>query len=231
VNISAQIDERPHARIDQAFVFGQLGQTLDGRIACPNGVSKYINGSDALDHLHGLRAEADAVLVGVGTVVADDPQLTVRRCNGSTPRAVVIDPQRRTPPGAGVFEAGDEPPLFVRRADDIRGDEDIGVAGIVDPDGTTRLDPVDIVACLCARGYCRILIEGGASTLSQFIDHRAIDRLDILMAPIILGSGVNGLNLKPIFTLDDALRPDVRLKRFADGDVLYECTLKSVWSR
>lgn len=229
MNISADLDASSASRIDQAFVLGQLGQTLDGRIACWNGVSKYINGSDALDHLHTMRADVDAVLVGVGTVLADNPRLTVRRCSGRTPRAVVIDPHRRTPEDAAIFTVGTEAPLFIRRADDIRGPEDIGVEDL--PDAPGSIDPAAIVAALCARGLCRILVEGGASTLSRFIDHRAIDELHILMAPIILGSGVTGLNLKPIDRLDQALRPEVTLSRFPDGDVLYRCRLKSVWSR
>jgi diaminohydroxyphosphoribosylaminopyrimidine deaminase / 5-amino-6-(5-phosphoribosylamino)uracil reductase len=216
-----------------AFVFGQLGQTLDGRIATQNGASKYINGQDALEHLHRLRADVDAVLVGVGTVVADDPLLTVRRCAGKTPRAVVIDPRRRTPADANSHTAGDTAPLFIRRQGDARAEDEIEVPSLpVNGEGSDEgsLDPVAIISALCRRGYRRILVEGGATTLSHFINHRAIDRLDILLAPIILGSGVTGLNLTPIFSLDDALRPDVRVSQFSDGDILYECNLKSIWS-
>lgn len=212
------------------FVIGQLGQTLDGRIACPNGASKYINGTDALAHLHALRAGVDAVIVGIGTLVADDPQLTVRHCSGSTPRAVVIDPHRRTPSDARIFEVGDEAPLFIRHVEDAKGKHDIGVSTLPAPHPAGTLDPVDIVQQLAARGFRRLLVEGGASTLSHFINHRAIDRLDILMAPIILGSGVTGLNLNPIFSLDKALRPDVRSHTFPDGDVLFECAMESVWA-
>lgn len=230
MNINASLNAFNGTPIDQAFVFGQLGQTLDGRIACANGVSKYINGSSALDHLHALRAEVDAVVVGVGTVVADDPQLTVRRCKGKTPRAIVIDPRRRTPKDATIFGIADEPPLFIRHEDDVRDETDIGVPYVK---GARKgaLDPVAIVAALCQRGLPRILIEGGASTLSHFINHRAIDELHILMAPIILGSGVTGLNLTPIDTLDHAVRPEVTLSQFDDGDVLYACRLQSAWAR
>ena len=73
---------------------GQIGQSLDGRIATPTGHSHYINGPAGLDHLHRLRALVDAVLVGVGTAIADDPQLTVRRVAGPNPARVVLDPKR-----------------------------------------------------------------------------------------------------------------------------------------
>ena len=77
------------------FVIAQLGQSLDGRIATVTGESRYINGAPALDHLHRLRAAVDAVVVGAGTIAADDPQLTVRRVAGRSPARVVIDPSGR----------------------------------------------------------------------------------------------------------------------------------------
>ena len=77
------------------MVVGQIGQSLDGRIATESGHSKYINGPAGLTHLHRLRALVDAVVIGVGTAIADDPQLTVRRVSGQQPARVVIDPKGR----------------------------------------------------------------------------------------------------------------------------------------
>ena len=84
-----------HPTVDNMFVIGQIGQTMDGRIATVSGQSKYVNGSAGLTHLHQLRALVDAVVVGVGTVLADNPQLTVRKVNGKSPARVVIDPRAR----------------------------------------------------------------------------------------------------------------------------------------
>src|SRR6476619_7293073 len=89
--------------IDDLVVVGQIGQSLDGRIATVSGHSRYINGPAGLEHLHRLRALVDAVLVGVGTAVADDPQLTVRRCEGPHPARVVLDPKGRLAATAKVF--------------------------------------------------------------------------------------------------------------------------------
>ena len=89
--------------VDDCLVVGQLGQSLDGRIATESGHSKYINGPAGLVHLHRLRALVDAVVVGVGTAIADDPQLTVRRVSGPQPARVVIDPKGRLGADARMF--------------------------------------------------------------------------------------------------------------------------------
>src|SRR5882724_10160038 len=89
--------------VDDLVVVGQIGQSLDGRIATESGHSHYINGAEGLAHLHRLRALVDAVVVGIGTVLADDPQLTVRRVAGPHPARVVIDPRGRLPAGARLL--------------------------------------------------------------------------------------------------------------------------------
>src|SRR5947209_20385596 len=89
--------------IDDLVVVGQIGQSLDGRIATAAGHSRYINGPAGLTHLHRLRSLVDAVLVGVGTALADDPQLTVRHVEGPHPARIVLDPKGRLAACAKVF--------------------------------------------------------------------------------------------------------------------------------
>src|SRR6188474_1218348 len=89
--------------VDQLVVVGQIGQSIDGRIATVTGHSKYINGPAGLAHLHRLRALVDAVLIGIGTAVADDPLLTVRRCAGPSPARIILDPRGRLSPDAKVL--------------------------------------------------------------------------------------------------------------------------------
>src|SRR5262249_31638048 len=91
--------------VDEMVVVAQIGQSLDGRIATATGHSHYINGHEGLAHLHRLRALVDAVVVGIGTVLADDPQLTVRRVAGPHPARVVIDPRGRLPACARMLVA------------------------------------------------------------------------------------------------------------------------------
>lgn len=206
-----------------SVVVAQLGQTLDGRIATPTGKSKYINGKAALDHLHRLRAQVDAVMVGVGTVVADDPSLTVRRVAGEHPARVVIDPRGRMPKDATCLKDGLAPVIVVTtpgaRVPD--GAEQVEIAAV-----KGCIPPKAIIEALAARGLRRILLEGGADTLSRFLGAGAVDFLHLLVAPMIFGSGQTGLELPKIDGLDQAIRPRSRVHVFDDGDVLFACDLR-----
>jgi diaminohydroxyphosphoribosylaminopyrimidine deaminase / 5-amino-6-(5-phosphoribosylamino)uracil reductase len=204
-------------------VIAQLGQSLDGRIATPTGVSKYINGQEALCHLHRLRAEVDAVIIGVGTAIADDPQLTTRHVDGPNPVRVVIDPTGRMPPDLALLHDGSAPVLCITTGGTPvpAGAEPLALGC----DDAGLIPPAAIVAALAERGLGRLLVEGGAETLARFLDAGVVDELHLMVAPIVLGSGKTGLNLAPIETLDQAMRPLVRTMRFRDGDMLCMCDL------
>ena len=205
------------------FVVAQLGQSLDGRIATITGDSRYVNGAAALDHLHRIRARVDAVVVGVGTVVADDPLLTVRRVPGPSPVRVVIDPDGRMPPQARCL-SDDGPPRLVVCREGVAvpaGTEALPLPGSVD-----GLCPRAIVAALGRRGFRRILVEGGSRTISRFLDAGCLDRLHLLVGPVLIGSGRPGLELKPVRALSEALRPATRAYAFPEGDVLFDCDLR-----
>ncbi|GGF46598.1 5-amino-6-(5-phosphoribosylamino)uracil reductase [Azorhizobium oxalatiphilum] len=207
------------------FVVGQLGQSLDGRVALPSGESKYISGPKALDHVHHLRAMVDAVLVGIGTVEADDPLLTVRRVPGRNPARVVLDPSGRLSPSARVLTENGARRLVIRRP----------AAGAVLPAGVETLalessggliQPAEILEALRAEGLNRILVEGGPRTLSAFLDAGALDLFHIVVSPVILGTGRTGLDLAPIACLGKATRPATRVHVFPEGDVLFACDLR-----
>ena len=218
------------ARLDAAqdFVIAQLGQSLDGRIATHTGESRGLNGSGALDHLHRLRARVDAVAVGVGTVLADDPQLTVRRgIEGRHPARVVIDPAGRSPRRAGCLNC-DDAPRFVITATGAQTFEPwpagVEIIRLEARDG--QFEPAAIVAALAARGLRRILVEGGARTISTFIDHGCVDQLHLLVSPLIIGAGRAGLELAPLASLDRALRPETAMHDLGGGDVLFDCVFQ-----
>ena len=211
------------APLERPFVVAQLGQSLDGRIATISGESRSINGAAALDHLHRLRAHVDAVLVGAGTIAADDPQLNVRRVAGRNPARVVIDPSGRLGPEGRWLAADGAVRILVTAAEHSPVDADIVRLPL--HDGT--IAPAAIVAALFERGLRRILVEGGARTISGFIDAGTVDRLHILVAPMIIGSGKSGLALRPVAEIALALRPRTGIHVLDDGDVLFDCDLRA----
>jgi diaminohydroxyphosphoribosylaminopyrimidine deaminase / 5-amino-6-(5-phosphoribosylamino)uracil reductase len=211
--------------VDDLVIVGQCGQSIDARIATPSGHSHYINGEAGLDHLHRLRALVDAVVIGVGTAVADDPQLTVRRVKGPSPVRAIIDPRGRLPAGArALMDDG------VRRIV-ITGT--VGGSPLPSDVETVRLPlqddsiaPAKIIAALAERGLRRILVEGGADTVSRFIAASCLDRLHVLVAPIILGAGRTSLSLPAPQTVSDALRVAVRAHALG-SDILLDCDLSA----
>jgi riboflavin-specific deaminase-like protein len=210
------------------FVVAQLGQSLDGRIALPSGESRWINRDAALDHVHRLRAAVDAVVVGIGTVLADDPLLNVRRVAGRNPARVVIDPSCRLPESPRCLDGTDGARRLVVRRNGRSGQAPAGVEiAAVAADAGDPLSPKAIVAALHQSGLRTLLIEGGATTVSAFVDDRAVDRLHVLVAPVLLGSGKTGLSLAPLSRLAEAPRPPTRVHVLADGDVLFDCDLSA----
>ena len=202
-----------------AFVVAQLGQSLDGRVATATGKSRDISCPQGIAHLHRLRALVDAVVIGVGTVVSDDPQLNVRKVDGPSPARVVIDPNFRMPGDARLLTAP-ATPLFAVQA--TQGARPEGVTPLIVPARDGRMDPADIVKALAALGFGRILVEGGARTVSAFLAARAVDRLHLTISPILIGSGPVGVNLPAIDELDGALRPSATIHRIGE-DVLFDC--------
>jgi diaminohydroxyphosphoribosylaminopyrimidine deaminase / 5-amino-6-(5-phosphoribosylamino)uracil reductase len=202
-------------------VVGQIGQSLDGRIATPTGHSHYINGPAGLDHLHRLRALVDAVAVGAGTVRADNPQLTVRRVAGPSPVRVMIDPRGTLAGDARVF-ADDGIRRIVLTAADAMPNLPAGVEVVKIALRDGALSPRIMIDALAERGLRRVLIEGGAQTVSRFLAAGCLDRLHIVAAPVIFGSGPAGISLPPIARADEAMRVPVRIHRL-DDEVLFDC--------
>jgi diaminohydroxyphosphoribosylaminopyrimidine deaminase/5-amino-6-(5-phosphoribosylamino)uracil reductase len=211
--------------VDALTVIGQIGQSLDGRIATDCGHSKYINGPAGVTHLHRLRSLVDAVVVGVGTALADDPQLTVRRVTGPHPARVVVDPSGRLATCAKVF-ADDGVPRILITGEGARCAPTPGVEVVPLPISDGKILPTTILAALAERGLRRILIEGGADTVSRFLAAGCLDRLHVTVAPIIFGSGRPGFILPPVERADQALRAPMRIYQL-DDEVLFDCDLSA----
>ena len=211
--------------VDGLMVIGQVGQSLDGRIATNSGHSRYINGPAGVAHLHRLRSLVDAVVIGVGTALADDPQLTVRHVAGPNPVRIVLDPNGRLASIAKVF-AADGIRRIVITAEGARytPPPDVEVVALPATDGL--IAPAVILAALAERGLHRILIEGGADTVSRFLTAGCFDRLHVTVAPVIFGSGRPGFVLPPVERADQALRAPMRIHQL-DDEVLFDCDLSA----
>ena len=213
------------SKIDDLVLVAQCGQSIDARVATSSGHSHYINGEGGLAHLHRLRALVDAVVIGVGTAILDDPLLTVRRVAGPSPARVVVDPNGRLPATARVLAADGIRRLVVTAAGtSAQLPSGVEIVPLASDNG--QLSPAAIVAALAARGFRRILVEGGADTVSRFLAARCLDRLHILVAPIILGAGRSSLTLPAIERVDEAMRAPMRA-HVLDSDVLLDCDLSA----
>jgi diaminohydroxyphosphoribosylaminopyrimidine deaminase/5-amino-6-(5-phosphoribosylamino)uracil reductase len=209
--------------VDGLVVVGQCGQSIDARIATPTGHSHYINGPAGLAHLHRLRALVDAVIVGVGTAIADDPQLTVRRVAGPSPARVILDPNGRLPLTARTL-AGDGVRRIVVTREGVRTQFPPGIEVVPLAAAGRRIEPAAILAALAGRSFRRILVEGGADTVSRFLAGRCLDRRHVVIAPIIIGAGPSSLTLPPIMRIDEAMRAPIRAHVLGE-EVLLDCDL------
>lgn len=203
-----------------AFVIGQVGQSLDGRIATLAGDAQNVSGRDGLVHLHRLRALVDGVIVGARTAIHDDPQLTVRHARGPSPARILIDPQGRIPDDRRLFRDDGVRRIVIQAVERPRP---AGVEVIVLGRAGGIIAPCRILEALAAAGLTRILVEGGATTLGHFCTAQLIDRLHIAVAPLIIGAGPSGLALPPVDALDDCVRPQVTAFDLG-SDVVFDCT-------
>ncbi|MDH3270995.1 MAG: dihydrofolate reductase family protein [Gemmatimonadota bacterium] len=219
-------------RVRARFVIGQLGQSLDGRIATTSGHSHYVNGPEDIVRLHRLRALVQAVVVGAGTVDADDPQLTVRHVDGANPLRVVLDPNARLDARRNVFRDRLSRTLWViaegATSASTTPEEPFGHSAFVErvalPCGVDGFEPDDILEMLRQRDVHRVLVEGGGVTVSRFLAAGALDRLHVSVAPLLIGSGRSSITLPAVETLDEALRPSVRHFLFG-RDLLFDLEL------
>jgi riboflavin-specific deaminase-like protein len=185
------------------FVISHFAQTLDGKICTLSGKSKWISNEDNLDHCHRLRALADAVLVGGGTVKADSPQLTVRRVKGKNPKRIFWSNTLHHYSSDKLDEV--ETILIAHKA-----------AYHEIPEGVNRLIEYDddknpfteVLTKLKELDIHLLFLEGGSFTITKFHEAQMIDIIQVHIAPIIFGSGKNAFDLEPIDEISESLRID-----------------------
>ena len=212
-----------------------LGQSLDGFIATRSGDSRFVTSQANLVHLHRMRSLCDAVVIGAGTIAIDDPQLTTRLVPGPSPLRVVIDPRRALADHYRVFSDGAAPTLLAcglsRLGPVGRGQAAPGgprrharaeILGV--PEAGHGLDLTALLAALRARGCSRVFIEGGGQTVSSFLAAGLVDRLQVAVAPFLIGDGRPAIRLPAPARLGDCPRPPRRVYRMGD-DILFDFDL------
>lgn len=209
---------------EKPLVVGQMGQSLDGRIATVTGASKFINGEGGLLHLHRLRAVCDAVVVGAGTASDDNPKLTVRLASGPNPVRVVIDRHKRVPASHSIFTDEQSPTLRLVAGDYQPGKKLLPRSGVLEipclGDGE-QTRPAKILNVLTDFGLRRVFVEGGGLTVSAFLNAGLLDHLHVMVAPMIIGSGRPAFSLPEIEKLDSALRPSANMVDLG-SDMLFD---------
>lgn len=198
------------------FVTVKFAQTLDGRIATATGHSRWISSPPSLRFAHRLRSLHDAILVGSGTVLRDDPELTCRLVRGRNPLRIVVDTQLRSSPEARIFNGGKgartiaattrRAPAERRRLFETKGIEVLETG----KDQAGRVDLRELLTALGRREISSLLVEGGAAVITTFLKEKLADRLIVILAPKIAGEGLNAVGDLGIRQMDDALRLSFR---------------------
>jgi 3,4-dihydroxy 2-butanone 4-phosphate synthase/GTP cyclohydrolase II len=199
------------------LTIAQLAQSADGFIATRTGDADYVSGPADREHLHRLRALVDAVVVGAATVLADDPRLTVRAVEGTSPARVVLDPRGTLPPDCRVLEDGVARSLWVLgprapEPESVKPHVEVVRLPLEGPGFAPRV----VLDALRARGLGRVLVEGGGRLVSAFLAAGVLDRLWLTTAPLLIGDGVPGIRFTGPDRLADALRAPGR--RYVMGE-------------
>jgi GTP cyclohydrolase II len=185
-------------RFTRPAVTISYAQSIDGSIANPDGTPVKISGNQSMTMTHRLRASHDAILIGIGTALADDPQLTVRLVQGSNPQPVIIDSHLRSSPNARIFSVGQGQPWIVTTSDhDAEARHALEAAGAqiwevpMDPDGRVSLEST--LDLLGSRGISSLMVEGGSRIIQSFLNQRLVDQLVVTVSPRLIG-GMRVLN-------------------------------------
>ena len=193
------------------YVTLKIAQSLDGKTATASGESKWITGETARRFGHLMRAQNDAILIGVNTALADDPELTCRLAGleSASPVRVVLDSRLRLSDWSKLAQSANETPVIVYTA--VEGGAGLKACGVevvkVQKDARGRPDIGAVLKDLAKRGLTRLLVEGGATVHAAFLDRGLVDRLEVFTAPMALGAaGQGAIEALAVLGLDEASR-------------------------
>jgi len=178
-------EPKPNKRPQVTLV---AAMTLDGKIASKSGDSK-ISSADDLRELHRLRSHADAVMIGIGTQLRDNPNLTVRNVKGKSPTRIVVDSTARTPPDSRILSNGGPPVIIAtsKKASKARLQKLRQAGAEVICSGTTKVDLKTLLPKLWRRGIRKILLEGGGNLNWSMLANGLVDQVQVTVTPLIVG--------------------------------------------
>lgn len=216
------------------FVTVKFAESIDGRIATSTGDSQWISGQASLRLAHQLRREHDAIMVGIGTVLRDDPRLTVRLVNGRDPLRIIIDSRLRVPLAARVLAQGAAQRTLIATTtladrERVHELERLGAQVLIMPvsAGEPRVDLVELLQALGRMRIASVLAEGGAGVITSLLAARAVDRLVVAIAPKIIGRGTEAIGDLGIAHLRDAITFESIKTRKLGQDIIFDGRLRS----
>ena len=206
------------------FITLKFAQTLDGRIATATGDSRWISSEPSLKLAHKLRSFHDAVLVGVGTVLTDNPQLTVRLVKGRNPLRIVIDSKLRIPLNSRILQDQEIAPTIIATTSQNRENasslRQMGIELLnVGEDKDGEVDLKDLFQKLGQRNISSVLVEGGATVITSLIRQGLVDKLLVILSPKIIGKGIDAIGDLKILDIGRALRFSF-IKTYRSGEDL-----------
>ena len=219
-------------RTGTPFVTLKFAQTIDGRIATATGHSRWISSEKSLRFAHRLRSHHDAVLVGVGTVLQDDPELTVRLIRGRNPVRIVVDSCLRISPDARALKNQDIAKTMIATTIHAGSEKrarlaEMGIETIlVEHDTDRRVDLKKLFAELGKRNISSVLVEGGAAIITSLLKAKLPDKVVIVIAPKIVGKGVEAVGDLKIQSMDESLRLAYRKIRRLGDDLIIDARIE-----
>ncbi len=187
------------SRTHLPFVTIKYAQTLDGKIATKTGDSRWISSLPSRRLVHRLRSRHQAVLVGVNTIIQDDPQLTLRLVKGKNPIRIVVDSKLRSPLRAKIFKGkrGAKTMLAVTSKANKKRIRDLKKKGVeilvLKKNRVGHVDLEDLLQKLGEKNIRSLLVEGGSKVITSFLKQKLVDRMVIVIAPLIIGKGIRGI--------------------------------------
>jgi len=206
----------------------KFAQSLDGRIATGSGSSRWLASPPSRKLAHQLRAASDAIMVGIGTVLMDDPELTVRLVRGSNPVRVILDSGLSIPWQAKVLAGQETAPTIVATTpgadkNKLRRLQEMGIEVLVtDEDEAGQVDLGQLLKMLGQRGIASVLVEGGAAVITSLLRLKLADRLLIITAPKIMGRGIEAVGELNISDVNQALKLTVERLYRRGEDIIIE---------